>query len=95
MPSGIWAQGGIAPADPALMLMALVETGTRALIGAVFGSQAEGETAQAGKLLHLLDATMLLLADRGFDSGDFLAAVAAAKAPLRHVPPRHPGPQLP
>jgi hypothetical protein len=65
---------------PALMLMALVETGTRALIGAVFGSQADGETAWAGKLLHLLDATMLLLMDRGFDSGDFLAAVAATRA---------------
>jgi Insertion element 4 transposase N-terminal/Transposase DDE domain len=65
---------------PALMLMALVETGTRALLGAVFGSQAEGETAWAGKLLHLLDATMLLLMDRGFDGGKFLAAVAATKA---------------
>ncbi len=65
---------------PALSLMALAETGTRALIGAVFGSQAEGETAWAGKLLHLLDATMLLLMDRGFDGGKFLAAVAATKA---------------
>ncbi|HEX6526022.1 MAG TPA: IS4 family transposase [Streptosporangiaceae bacterium] len=65
---------------PALMLMALVETGTRALIGAVFGPPADGETAWASKLLPLLDATMLLLADRGFDSGDFLAAVAAARA---------------
>jgi hypothetical protein len=52
---------------PALSLMALAGTGTRALTGAVFGSQAEGETAWAGKLLHLLDATMLLLMDRGFD----------------------------
>jgi hypothetical protein len=65
---------------PALMLMALVETGTRALLGAVFGSQAEGETAWAGRLLHLLDPTMLLLMDRGFDSGDFLAAAAATRA---------------
>ena len=65
---------------PALLLMALAETGTRALPGAVFGSQAGGETAWAAKLLHLLDATMLLLMDRGFDSGDFLAAVAATKA---------------
>jgi Insertion element 4 transposase N-terminal/Transposase DDE domain len=65
---------------PSLMLMALVETGTRALLGAVFGSQAEGEAAWAGRLLHLLDATMLLLMDRGFDSGDFLARVARTKA---------------
>jgi hypothetical protein len=65
---------------PALSLMALVETGTRALLGAVFGPAAGGETGQALGLLHLLDATMLLLAGRGFDGGDFLAAVAATKA---------------
>ena len=60
--------------------MALAETGTRALLGAVFGPAAGGETGQARELLHLLDATMLLLTDRGFDGGDFLAAVAATKA---------------
>jgi hypothetical protein len=65
---------------PALSLMALVETGTRALLGAVFGPAAGGETGQALSLLPLLDATMLLLTDRGFDAGDFLAAVAATKA---------------
>src|ERR1022692_366180 len=62
---------------PALSLMALVETGTRALLGAVFGPAAGGETGQARSLLHLLDKTMLLLTDRGFDGADFLAAVAA------------------
>jgi hypothetical protein len=61
---------------PALSLMALVETGTRALLGAVFGPAAGGETGQALGLLPLLDKTMLLLADRGFDGADFLAAVA-------------------
>ena len=65
---------------PALCLMALVETGTRALLGAVFGPGTEGETGQARDLLPLLDQTMLLLIDRGFDGGDFLAAVAATKA---------------
>jgi hypothetical protein len=65
---------------PALSLMALVETGTRALLGAVFGPAAGGETGQALSLLALLDATMLLLTDRGFDAGDFLGAVAATKA---------------
>jgi hypothetical protein len=65
---------------PALSLMALVETGTRALLGAVFGPAAGGETGQALGLLHLLDATMLLLTDRGFDGGDFLAAVNATGA---------------
>ena len=62
---------------PALALMTLVETGTRALLGAVFGPAAGGETGQALSLLPLLDKTMLLLTDRGFDGGDFLAAVAA------------------
>jgi hypothetical protein len=65
---------------PALSLMALVETGTRALLGAVFGPAAGGESGQALSLLPLLDATMLLLTDRGFDAGGFLAAVAATKA---------------
>jgi Insertion element 4 transposase N-terminal/Transposase DDE domain len=65
---------------PALALMTLVETGTRALLGAVFGQGADGETGQARELLSLLDETMLLLLDRGFDGGEFLAAVAATKA---------------
>jgi hypothetical protein len=65
---------------PALSLMALAETGTRALIGAVFGPGAEGETGQARELLPLLDQTMLVLMDRGFDGGDFLAAAAATGA---------------
>jgi hypothetical protein len=57
-----------------------VETGTRALIGAVFGATADGEQAWARKLLHLLDASMLVLMDRGFDAGDFLGQAAAARA---------------
>jgi hypothetical protein len=65
---------------PALALMTLVETGTRALLGAVFGPGSEGETGQARELLPLLGKTMLLLMDRGFDGGEFLAAVAATKA---------------
>ncbi|PRX45316.1 hypothetical protein B0I32_1482 [Nonomuraea fuscirosea] len=36
---------------PQLELMTLVETGTRAMIGAVFGPTATGETAYAGRLL--------------------------------------------
>ena len=56
------------------------ETGTRALIGAAFGAAAVGELAWARGLLHLLDETMLVLMDRGFDGGEFLAGVAAARA---------------
>ena len=65
---------------PVIQLMTLAETGTRALLGAVFGTTADGELAWARKLLHLLDASMLVLMDRGFDAGEFLAGVAAARA---------------
>jgi hypothetical protein len=67
-------------AYPSLWLMTLVETGTRALLGAVFGPRAGGELDWAGKLMHLLDATMLVLADRGFDAEGFMTAIAAARA---------------
>lgn len=62
---------------PVILLMTLVETGTRALIGAAFGTIADGELDWARKLVHLLDASMLVLLDRGFDAGEFLAQVAA------------------
>jgi hypothetical protein len=65
---------------PHLELMTLVETGTRALLGAVFGPTATGETDYARRLLHLLDAGMLVLWDKGFDSNTFLAEVAATGA---------------
>ncbi len=65
---------------PVIQLMTLAETGTRALIGAVFGSTASGEQAWARRLLHLLDESMLVVMDRGFDAGTFLAEVAATKA---------------
>ncbi|MFF0793180.1 transposase [Streptomyces spiralis] len=67
---------------PSLELMTLVETGTRGLIGAVFGPTAEGETGYAARLLHLLRPDMLVLWDRGFDSNDFLAQVAATGAQI-------------
>ncbi len=65
---------------PAIELMTLVETGTRALIGAVFGPPATGETDYARQLCHLLTKDMLVLTDRGFDAAGFLEAVTAAKA---------------
>ena len=65
---------------PQLELMTLVETGTRALIGAVFGPTATGETAYATRLLHLLGPDMLVLWDKGFDGNDFLAATVATGA---------------
>ena len=74
------APGGQEAAWPALWLMTLAETGTRALLGAVFGPRDDGELGWARQLLHLLDATMLVLADRNFDAGPFMAQLAATKA---------------
>lgn len=65
---------------PMLMLMTLVETGTRALIGAVFGPIGTGEIAWAEKLLGRLAPSMLLLDDRGFDADGFLVKIAATGA---------------
>ncbi|WP_189241101.1 IS4 family transposase, partial [Planomonospora parontospora] len=65
---------------PTLMVMALAETGTRGLLGAVIGPARAGETGYAARLLHLLSADMLLLADRAFDGNDLLGAVAETGA---------------
>ncbi|MBC9719497.1 hypothetical protein H9Y04_44050 [Streptomyces sp. TRM66268-LWL] len=50
--------------------MTLVETGTRAVIGAVFGPARDGETSYATRLLHHLTPGMLVSWDRGFGSND-------------------------
>lgn len=65
---------------PMLELMTLVETGTRALLGAVFGPTTPGEVAYATRLVHLLSPDMLVLWDKGFDSNAFLTAVDATGA---------------
>ena len=65
---------------PLIAFMVLVETGTRGLLGAAFGSTATGELDWARRLLHLLDESMLVLMDRGFDGAAFLAEVAGTGA---------------
>jgi hypothetical protein len=66
---------------PGLRLLALAETGTRALLGAVIGAPADGdEPALARRLLHLLGPGLLVLADRAYDQDVFLAQVAATGA---------------
>jgi hypothetical protein len=65
---------------PTVQLMALVETGTRGLLGACFGPAGTGETSYAKRLLPLLGREHLVLVDRGFDSNAFLAEVAATGA---------------
>jgi len=68
---------------PTLRLMALAETGTRGLLGAVLGSAADRDEAHlARRLLHLLRPGMLLLLDRAFDANTFLAEVHATGAML-------------
>jgi hypothetical protein len=65
---------------PTVLLMTLVETGTRGLLGASFGPATVGETAYATRLLPLLDARHLVLIDRGFDANAFLAGIAGTGA---------------
>jgi Insertion element 4 transposase N-terminal/Transposase DDE domain len=65
---------------PVVRLMTVVETGTRALLGAVFGPPATGEIEYARALLPLLGTDMLVLADRGFDAQAFLADLAGTGA---------------
>lgn len=65
---------------PTLRLMALVETGSRGLLGAAFGPTSHGEAHYARQLMHLLGPQTLVLADRGFDNGKLLAEFAGTGA---------------
>lgn len=65
---------------PLLRLLAVVECGTRAVLAACFGPENEGELSYARRLLGCLNASMLLLADAGFDAVEFLRDVAGTGA---------------
>jgi Insertion element 4 transposase N-terminal/Transposase DDE domain len=66
---------------PALRIVALAETGTRGLLGAVIGGKGErSEVPLARKLVPLLREGMLLLADRAYDAADLLKEAAATGA---------------
>jgi len=65
---------------PLLRLLVIVECGTRALLAAAFGPDNEGELGLASRLLGSLDATMLVLADAGFDAATFLDQVSTTGA---------------
>ena len=65
---------------PLLRLVVLVECGTRALMAAASGPESDGELTCAGRLLSVLDRTMLLLADAGFDGAEFARDVQATGA---------------
>ncbi|WP_461004165.1 IS4 family transposase, partial [Streptomonospora sediminis] len=63
-----------------ITLLALIECGTRALIGATWAPGHAGERRLAADLLGHLRPDMLLLADRGYYSADMWQAVAATGA---------------
>jgi hypothetical protein len=65
---------------PLLRLVALVECGTRALLGAAFGPDTTGELGYARRLLDRPDTSMVLLADAYYDAVDFLEAVTGTGA---------------
>ena len=65
---------------PVVRLMTLVETGTRGMLGAVFGPPCTGEIDYAHALLPLLNKDMLVLIDRGFDAAEFLTELAGTGA---------------
>jgi hypothetical protein len=67
---------------PQVRLLALVECGTKAMIGAVFDSFAVGERTLAHRLLVHLHTGMLLMADRGFPAFDLWQAAADTGAQL-------------
>ena len=67
------------PGYPTVMLVALVETGTRAIMAAVFGpgvSAGNGEINYARRLSGHLHAGLLVLGDRAYDNDEFLKRVA-------------------
>ncbi|MFF3876697.1 IS4 family transposase [Streptomyces sp. NPDC001978] len=65
---------------PLLRLVVLVECGTRAVLAAAFGPESDGELSYARSLLSVLDRTMLVLADAGFDGNQFARDVHATGA---------------
>ncbi|MFF3160229.1 IS4 family transposase, partial [Streptomyces sp. NPDC057910] len=82
---------------PLVRLVALVECGTRALLGACFGPDSTGELAYAHRLLHHLDSSMVLLADAYYDAFGFLQAVTdtGAHFMLRSTRKRRPSHRRP
>jgi hypothetical protein len=69
-------------AFPQVRVLALAECGTHAIIAAVLGPLATGETTLAPGLFARLGVGMLLLADRGFVGFDLWRAAAATGAEL-------------
>lgn len=65
---------------PTVRILAIVATGTRQVLDAVFGSDRTGELTYAQSLATALRPGMLLLADRNFASYKFFTAITTAGA---------------
>src|SRR6266702_3773277 len=66
---------------PAVRVVALAETGTRGLLGAVIGAKGDrNEAPLARKLVPLLGKGMLMLGDRAYDAAGLLTGIAATGA---------------
>jgi hypothetical protein len=82
-PANAAAFGGVQGGGPQLRLLALIECGTHALIGAVFDGVARAsEHKLARRLLHALGPGMLLLADRNFPGWELWGLAAGTGADL-------------
>jgi hypothetical protein len=69
-------------AFPQLRMVALAESGTRAIFAAAMGGYRTGEVTLAKELAGALDPGMLVLADRGFTAHPLFSAMAATGAQL-------------
>jgi len=65
---------------PMIRLVALVATGTRTIIEAVFGTDRLGQLSYATRLAEALRPGMLLLGDRNFATYSFFCAIVKAGA---------------
>jgi hypothetical protein len=82
-PANAAAFGGVRGGGPQLRLLALIECGTHALIGAVFDGVARAsEQKLARRLLPALGPGMLLLADRNFPGWELQGLAAGTGADL-------------
>lgn len=82
-PANAAAFGGVQGGGPQLRLLAQIECGTHALVGAVFDRVARAsEQKLARRLLHALGPGMLLLADRNFPGWELWGLAAGTGADL-------------
>lgn len=69
-------------AFPQLRIVALAESGTRAMFAAAMGAYRTGEVTLAHELVAALEPGMLILADRGFTAHPLFSAMAGTGAQL-------------